>query len=213
MWEKIRVIFTIPELRQKILLTLLLLAIYRVGWQIPLPIFDQAKMAAAFSGERRAGWATCSTRSPPSAPANSARPRSSAWGSCPTSPPRLSSSSWAASIRRWKNCRRRAKAAARRSTNTPATPRWCSAWGKAGSTLAISTPARFINTDFLRDPANPAAACHFGWQLTGVLTMTAGTIFLMWLGEQIDEYGIGNGISLLIMGGILARMPARRLRR
>ena len=40
-----------------------------------------------------------------------------------------------------------------------------------------------------------------------VLTMTAGTIFLMWIGEQIDEYGIGNGISLLIMAGILARMP------
>jgi preprotein translocase subunit SecY len=37
--------------------------------------------------------------------------------------------------------------------------------------------------------------------------MTSGTIFLMWLGEQIDEYGIGNGISLLIMAGILARMP------
>jgi preprotein translocase subunit SecY len=46
------------------------------------------------------------------------------------------------------------------------------------------------------------------WQLTGVLTMTAGTIFLMWLGEQIDEFGIGNGISLLIMAGILARLPA-----
>ena len=37
--------------------------------------------------------------------------------------------------------------------------------------------------------------------------MTAGTIFLMWIGEQIDEYGIGNGISLLIMAGILARVP------
>jgi len=41
----------------------------------------------------------------------------------------------------------------------------------------------------------------------GVIGMTAGTIFMMWLGEQIDEYGIGNGISLLIMGGIIARMP------
>ena len=37
MWEKVRVIFTIPELRQKILLTFLFLAIYRVGWHIPLP--------------------------------------------------------------------------------------------------------------------------------------------------------------------------------
>jgi len=37
--------------------------------------------------------------------------------------------------------------------------------------------------------------------------MTAGTVFLMWLGEQIDEYGIGNGISLIIMAGIVSRMP------
>jgi preprotein translocase subunit SecY len=40
-----------------------------------------------------------------------------------------------------------------------------------------------------------------------VCIMTAGTIFLMWIGEQIDAYGIGNGISLLIMAGIIARMP------
>jgi len=43
--------------------------------------------------------------------------------------------------------------------------------------------------------------------IMGVIGMTAGTIFLMWLGEQIDEYGIGNGISLIIMAGIIARMP------
>jgi preprotein translocase subunit SecY len=43
--------------------------------------------------------------------------------------------------------------------------------------------------------------------LAGVMILTTGTIFLMWLGEQIDEYGIGNGISLIIMAGILARMP------
>jgi len=43
--------------------------------------------------------------------------------------------------------------------------------------------------------------------MMGVFGMTAGTIFLMWLGEQIDEYGIGNGISLIIMAGIVSRMP------
>jgi len=43
--------------------------------------------------------------------------------------------------------------------------------------------------------------------IMGVIGMTAGTIFLMWLGEQIDEYGIGNGISLIIMAGIVARTP------
>jgi preprotein translocase subunit SecY len=43
--------------------------------------------------------------------------------------------------------------------------------------------------------------------LIGIVCMSAGTIFLMWLGEQIDEYGIGNGISLIIMAGIVARTP------
>jgi preprotein translocase subunit SecY len=41
----------------------------------------------------------------------------------------------------------------------------------------------------------------------GLLSLTAGSIFLMWLGEQIDEYGLGNGVSLVILAGIVARMP------
>ncbi|PIE04261.1 MAG: preprotein translocase subunit SecY [Spirochaetales bacterium] len=47
------------------------------------------------------------------------------------------------------------------------------------------------------------------WQflLLGMLTTTAGTVFLMWLGEQINVKGVGNGISLLIFTGIVARMP------
>src|SRR5205085_1177589 len=44
------------------------------------------------------------------------------------------------------------------------------------------------------------------------ITMTAGTVFLMWMGEQIDEYGVGNGISLIIMAGIVARFPEAMLR-
>ena len=47
-----------------------------------------------------------------------------------------------------------------------------------------------------------------GWFLMGSIVMTCGTVFLMWIGEQIDTYGIGNGISLLIMAGILAQMPS-----
>ncbi|MCH2213186.1 MAG: preprotein translocase subunit SecY [Fuerstiella sp.] len=46
------------------------------------------------------------------------------------------------------------------------------------------------------------------WFLLGAIVMTCGTVFLMWIGEQIDTYGIGNGISLLIMAGILAQMPS-----
>jgi preprotein translocase subunit SecY len=63
-----------------------------------------------------------------------------------------------------------------------------------------------IQPSFLVDGKLP-----FIWQFVAVMTMTAGTIFLMWLGEQIDEFGIGNGISLLIMAGILAAMPSALL--
>ena len=47
----------------------------------------------------------------------------------------------------------------------------------------------------------------FSFELICIISLTAGTLFVMWLGEQIQEHGIGNGISLLIMGGIVARMP------
>lgn len=44
--------------------------------------------------------------------------------------------------------------------------------------------------------------------ITIILVLTAGTSFLMWLGEKINEYGVGNGISLIIFGGIVARLPS-----
>jgi preprotein translocase subunit SecY len=47
----------------------------------------------------------------------------------------------------------------------------------------------------------------FGVGLAAVTALTAGTVFLMWIGEQITEHGVGNGISLLIMAGIIARLP------
>src|SRR5207342_1979895 len=46
------------------------------------------------------------------------------------------------------------------------------------------------------------------FRIITVLTLTAGTLFLMWLGDQITERGIGNGISLIITVGIVARLPA-----
>src|SRR5436305_9490544 len=56
-------------------------------------------------------------------------------------------------------------------------------------------------------PAFSQGFASFYYMIASVLTMTAGTVFLMWLGEQIDEYGIGNGVSLIIMAGIVARIP------
>src|SRR2546423_6946377 len=54
---------------------------------------------------------------------------------------------------------------------------------------------------------NGVGAPTWSFLLTGVLTLTTGTIFVMWLGEQITERGIGNGISLLIFAGIVIGLP------
>ena len=77
-------------------------------------------------------------------------------------------------------------------------------WGYVKCYL-LGDNGRLLDPNFY-DPVTQTVP--FGWIVVTMLTMTAGTIFLMWLGEQIDEFGIGNGISLLIMAGILARMPA-----
>jgi len=57
----------------------------------------------------------------------------------------------------------------------------------------------------LLTPIVPQPGISF--RLTAVIAMTAGTVFLMWVGEQISEYGVGNGISILIMAGIIDRLP------
>jgi preprotein translocase subunit SecY len=65
---------------------------------------------------------------------------------------------------------------------------------------------RLTNMDFNGIPVVPFSG--FMFTFTTIILLTAGTMFMMWLGEQITERGIGNGISLIIAIGILARLPA-----
>jgi len=66
--------------------------------------------------------------------------------------------------------------------------------------LWLENPARFEGLRIVMHPG-------WGFRILTVLTLTTGTIFIMWLGEQIQERGIGNGISLLITAGIVSRIP------
>jgi preprotein translocase subunit SecY len=67
-----------------------------------------------------------------------------------------------------------------------------------------------VGLEGMQSPTGAAVVFVPGWsfRLMTVITLTAGTAFIMWLGEQITERGIGNGISLIIFAGIVARMPA-----
>lgn len=66
-----------------------------------------------------------------------------------------------------------------------------------------------IGLESMRGPAGELIVPSPGWsfRIMTVITLTAGTAFIMWLGEQMSEKGIGNGISLIIFAGIVARIP------
>ncbi len=74
---------------------------------------------------------------------------------------------------------------------------------------AIQAMGISIGLESMRSPAGELVVPVPGWsfRLMTAITLTAGAIFLMWLGEQITERGIGNGISLLIFAGIIVRVP------
>lgn len=81
------------------------------------------------------------------------------------------------------------------------------------ATIVISIVQGFgiaIGLEAMQGPAGEAVVLTPGWsfRLITVITLTAGAAFLMWLGEQMTERGIGNGISLLIFAGIIARFPS-----
>jgi len=67
-----------------------------------------------------------------------------------------------------------------------------------------------VGLEAMKSPSGNMIVPHAGWEfrVMTILTLTAGTAFLMWLGEQITERGIGNGISLIIFSGIVAGTPS-----
>ena len=73
--------------------------------------------------------------------------------------------------------------------------------------LILQAPTYLVNLTRVLDPAAFVLKGTF-FTLSSVIILTAGTMFVMWLGEKITDKGIGNGISLIIMIGIIARMPA-----
>lgn len=66
---------------------------------------------------------------------------------------------------------------------------------------------KLLNTNFQGLPIVPQPIQGIGWVISTIVILTSGTMFMMWMGEQITERGIGNGISLIIFIGIIARFP------
>ncbi len=201
--QKLLTIFKIPELSRKILITLLFLVIYRVGFYIPLPIIDQERMANYMRGA--AQGALGQIFSFVSLFSGGTLSQSCIFGLGVM--PYISASiifQLLANIYPPLEKLQKEGESGRKKINEYT----------RYATVFICMLQAFFWVNYITRPESAGGAGlaapgyeGFFFSFTAVMTMTAGTIFLMWIGEQIDEYGIGNGISLIIMAGIVCRIP------
>src|SRR5262249_46837683 len=203
---KLKAIFIIPELRQKILLTLLFLAIYRIGYSIPLPFVDQREMNKHLGASGGLGQVLNFVSM--FSGGNLSQATLFGLGIMPYISASIIFQLLAAVYPPLEQLQKEGESGRKKINEYTryATVLIClfQAWMYLGyiSTCGM-TPERTAVDGVL----GPDFTGYY-FRITQVLSMTAGTVFLMWLGEQIDEYGIGNGISLIIMAGIVARIPA-----
>jgi preprotein translocase subunit SecY len=194
---KIKAIFIIPELRQKVLFTLLLLAIYRVGYSIPLPFVDQRQMNKTIGG----GSALGSILNYVSlfSGGNLSHATIFGLGIMPYISASIIFQLLAAVYPPLEKLQKEGESGRKKINEYTR---------YATVVLCIFQSIMFVR--YIVGDQGWGLPDWTGWFpfFTMVLVMTTGTIFMMWLGEQIDEYGIGNGISLIIMAGIVARIPA-----
>ncbi len=204
MFSKFLTVFRVPELRQKILLTIGLLAVYRMGFSVTLPFMDHAAIAEATnSASGGTGLGDMLKMVQVFSASNITNGSIFGLGIMPyitasivfqllgTVYPPLE-----ALQKEGESGRRRLNEYTRYATVVICLLQsFFLIRGLAGG--AITGSSMFLQ-----------GYDGIVWVLVGTFVMTAGTVFLMWIGEQIDAYGIGNGISLLIMAGILAQMPA-----
>ncbi|MEZ6131489.1 MAG: preprotein translocase subunit SecY [Planctomycetaceae bacterium] len=204
MFSKFLTVFRVPELRQKILLTIGLLAVYRMGFSITLPFMDHAAIAEATkSGGGGGGLGDMLRMVQVFSASNITNGSIFGLGIMPYITASIVFQLLGTVYPPLEQLQKEGESGRRRLNEYT-----------RYATVVICLLQSFFLIKGLAGGAVTGSTMflqgydHLGWILVGTFVMTAGTVFLMWIGEQIDAYGIGNGISLLIMAGILARMPA-----
>ncbi len=199
MLDSIRNIFSIPELRRRVIFTLLLLAVYRIGAQIPSPGISGPALEEFWQMQRGTilGFVDLFTGR------SMSRMTIFALGIMPY----ISASIILQLLQVvWPYLERLSKEGELGRKKITQYTRY----GTILICLIQSTGISFF-LESLRSPAsNVPIVPNPGWgfRLLTILTMTTGTVFIMWLGEQISERGIGNGISLIIFAGIVVSLPS-----
>jgi len=190
-------IFKIPELKKRILFTCALLFVYRVGVHVPTPGIDSVALASFFARAKGTLLGLFDMFS------GGALERLSvfALGIMPYISASIILQLLTVTIPHLERLSKEGEQGRKKITQ----------YTRYGTVL-LSIIQGFgisIGLESMSSPGGAPVVIHPGWsfRLMTVLTLTAGTAFIMWLGEQITERGIGNGISLIIFAGIVARMP------
>ena len=187
----------IPELKNRILFTLFILAVYRLGCHIPTPGIDSAALAAFFSAQQGTLFGLFDMFSGGALSQMSVM----ALGIMPYISSSIILELLTVVIPHLEKLKKEGEQGRKKITQ----------YTRYG-TVILSIIQGFgiaIGLERMTSPGGVMIVPVGGWgfRLLAVVTLTSGTAFLMWLGEQITERGIGNGISLIIFAGIVARFP------
>jgi preprotein translocase subunit SecY len=197
MITKLQEIFSIPELKRRVIFTLALLVVYRIGGHITTPGVNPAVLTAFFTGKQ----GTILGLYDLFAGGNLAKATIFALGIMPYISASIILQLFQAVIPYFEKLAKEGEEGRKKITQ----------YTRYGTVLlaAIQAVGISIFLESLRGPAGESAVIDpgMGFRLLTILTLTSGTVFVMWLGEQITERGIGNGISLIITIGIIARYP------
>ena len=190
-------IFKIPELKKRILFTLGLLIVYRIGVHVPVPGIDSVALSSFFAQAEGTIFGIFNMFS------GGAFQRLSvfALGIMPYISASIILQLLTVVIPHLEQLKKEGEQGRKKITQ----------YTRYG-TVVLSIIQGFgisVGLESMTSPGGAPVVLMAGWgfRLLTVITLTAGTAFIMWLGEQITERGVGNGISLIIFAGIVAGLP------
>jgi len=196
MFEKVQNIFRIPELKRRIFFTILLLIVYRLGGHVPSPGVNGTALAAFFQGKERTLFGlydlfvggslkNCTIF---------------AMGIMPYINASIILQLLGSVVPYFQKLQKEGEEGRKKITQFT---RYGTVFLGMIQAYGISLFVESLRSEVGAVVSNPG----LGFRLLTMITLTCGTIFVMWLGEQITDRGIGNGISLIIFIGIVARFP------
>tara|TARA_S200000501_G_scaffold45063_1_gene36498 strand:+ start:1282 stop:2610 length:1329 start_codon:yes stop_codon:yes gene_type:complete len=197
MIDKLKSIFIIPELRQRILFTIGVLIIVRIGAHIPIPGVNGETLAEAFTDMKTGLFGLFNTF------VGGAFEKASLFslGIMPYISSSIIIQLMGSVVPYFQRLQKEGEAGRKKINQITRYGTVLLSTMQSYGVVAVFLPS--LNSNGVPVVPNP------GWIFifTGIISMVTGTLFLMWLGERITERGIGNGISLIIMVGIVAAFP------